>query len=88
MLQESFCYQKLIKMQKKISSLILALAFVVVSCKNDDNRTCVSCTSPQTPAFEVCEESDGTASVNGENTGTSYDVYITGLVEAGASCGN
>jgi hypothetical protein len=75
-------------MQKnRISLLIVALIFGVISCKNDDNRSCVSCTSPQTPSFEVCEESDGTASVNGENTGTSYDVYISGLVEAGASCG-
>ena len=76
-------------MQKnKLSSLIFALTFIVVSCKNDDNRSCVLCSSPQTPTFEVCEESDGTASVNGENTGTSYDVYISGLLEAGASCGN
>lgn len=45
------------------------------------------CESSQTPSFEVCRESSGNASVNGENTGTDYDVYIAGLQEAGATCG-
>lgn len=76
-------------MKKHILILsLLTLVTILVSCKNDDNRSCVSCSSSQTPAFEVCEENDGTASVNGENTGTAFDVYIDGLVAAGASCGN
>lgn len=74
----------------KIIILLSIFTFVGVfgSCKNDDNRSCVSCSSAQTPAFEVCEENDGTASVNGQNTGTAFDVYIDDLVAAGASCGN
>jgi hypothetical protein len=67
---------------------LFTLVGILGSCKNDDSRSCVSCSSVQTPAFEVCEENDGTASVNGQNTGTSFDVYIDGLVAAGASCGN
>ncbi len=61
---------------------------LVFSCKEDDSVSCTTCNSPQTIAFEVCEESNGNASVNGEGTGTQYDVYIEGLVEAGATCGN
>ena len=59
-----------------------------LSCKKEDSVTCITCNSPQTTSFEVCRESSGNAFVNGENTGTNYDVYITGLEEAGATCGN
>jgi len=74
----------------KYRYLLLLSGFVVLifSCKKDDGRSCVSCTSSQTPTFEVCEESDGNASVNGQNTGTAYDVYIAGLESAGTSCSN
>ncbi|PHS67343.1 MAG: hypothetical protein COB12_04150 [Flavobacterium sp.] len=65
----------------------IAIVFFVFSCKKEDSVTCTSCNSPQTQSFEVCRESNGNASVNGEDTGTSYDVYIAGLEEAGASCG-
>lgn len=58
------------------------------SCKKEDSVTCTTCNSPQTISFEVCKESNGNASVNGEDTGTRYDIYIEGLLEAGASCGN
>ena len=58
------------------------------SCKEDDSVTCTTCNSPQTASFEVCRESNGNASVNGEDTGTNYDLYVTGLEEAGATCGN
>jgi hypothetical protein len=64
--------------------LTIALLF---SCKSDDTRSCTTCNSPQTTQFEVCEESDGNASVNGENTGTRFDIYIEDLQAAGASCG-
>jgi hypothetical protein len=69
--------------------LVVACCFfaAIYSCKKDDSRSCISCSSPQTTAFEVCEESDGTASVNGENTGTAFDVYVAGLQDAGANCG-
>lgn len=72
---------------KKILFTILILLFVF-SCKEDDSVSCTTCNSPQTTAFEVCQESDGNASVNGENTGTSYDLYVADLEEAGAICGN
>ena len=58
------------------------------SCKKDDTRSCTTCNSPETFEFEVCRESNGNASVNGEDTGTDYDIYISGLEDAGASCGN
>lgn len=74
-------------MQKK-GILLVLLLFTIVSCKKDDTRACITCSSPQTVNFEVCEESDGTASVNGENTGTPYDVYLEGLESAGTTCGN
>ncbi len=67
--------------------LIISCLLFVFSCKKEDSVTCTTCSSPQTAAFEVCRESNGNASVNGEDTGTSYDVYIAGLEEAGASCG-
>jgi len=64
------------------------ILLLLISCKDDDSRSCTTCNSPQTIAFEVCEESNGNASVNGENTDTRYDIYIEALVEAGATCGN
>ena len=68
-------------------TLLLAVA-TILSCKKDNGSSCVTCSSSQTPDFEVCEESDGNASVNGQDTGTSYDVYISGLEATGTSCGN
>lgn len=72
------------------SVLIFAIVVVisVFSCKKDDAVTCISCSSPETSDFQVCEEKDGNASVNGQNTGTPYGIYIQGLEEAGANCGN
>ncbi len=60
----------------------------IFSCKEDDGRTCTTCSSPETTDFQVCQESNGNASVNGQNTKTDYNIYIQGLEEAGASCGN
>ncbi len=48
---------------------------------------CTNCSAPETLDFQVCRESNGNASVDGEDTGTQYEVYIDGLREAGASCG-
>lgn len=64
--------------------LLFILAFT--SCQNDDGPVCTSCTSATTPPFELCRESDGTASVNGENTGVSYDTYLEGLSSEGVEC--
>lgn len=68
--------------------LSLSLLFVLFSCKEDDSVSCVTCNSPQTSSFQVCRESNGNASVNGEDTNTNYDVYIADLQESGASCGS
>lgn len=67
------------------ATLITTMLFV--GCKSDDDVSCTVCQSDQTAAFDVCKESNGNASVNGENTGTDYDVYLADLVSAGASCG-
>jgi hypothetical protein len=68
--------------------IILLVVTTMLSCKKDSGSSCVTCSSSQTPNFEVCEESDGNASVNGEDTGTSYNVYISGLEAIGTNCGN
>jgi hypothetical protein len=72
-----------------LKKIILTLLIFgsLFSCKEDDSVTCTTCNSPQTTSFEVCRDSNGNASVNGEDTGTNYDVYIAGLEEAGATCG-
>ncbi len=73
----------------KISIIIaIVCSLSIFSCKKDDGVSCTTCSSPETASFQVCEESDGNASVNGQNTGTSYDIYLSGLEQAGASCGN
>tara|TARA_R100000935_G_scaffold58684_2_gene96983 strand:- start:155 stop:388 length:234 start_codon:yes stop_codon:yes gene_type:complete len=73
---------------KKIGFLVFVLVVITLtSCKKDEEISCTTCSSPQTPAFEVCELGNGNAAVNGQNTGTPYNVYIEGLVEAGAQCG-
>ena len=66
---------------------IFIFSFILISCGNDDERTCRFCVSEQTPEFELCKETNGNASVNGEDTGTNYEAYLNDLIEAGASCG-
>ena len=75
-------------LMKKISIIAIACILSIFSCKKDDGVSCTTCSSSETTDFQVCEESDGNASVNGQNTGTAYDTYIAGLEQAGASCGN
>lgn len=74
----------------KITVLILATisALSTFSCKKDDGAGCMSCASAETSSFEVCEEGNGNASINGQDTGTSYADYILALEKAGAKCGN
>ena len=67
--------------------IIAMFSTILFSCKKDDERTCTTCNSPETFEFELCRESNGNASVNGEDTGTDYDVYISDLIDAGANCG-
>ncbi len=74
---------------KKISILLIIFCGLsIYSCKKDDGVSCTTCASAETSDFQVCKESDGNASVNGQNTGTPYETYITGLEETGANCGN
>jgi hypothetical protein len=68
-------------------AILLLFPLTLISCGDDDERTCRFCSSDQTPEFELCREPNGNASVNGEDTGTNYEAYLDGLVEAGASCG-
>lgn len=73
---------------KKFSLLFaIACIFFIFSCKKDDGRSCTTCSSPETANFEICEESNGNASVNGQDTGTSFDAYISDLQEVGVECG-
>jgi hypothetical protein len=72
---------------KPIIFTLCLLTAGLVSCKKDDARTCTSCSSDQTPAFELCRESNGNASVNGQDTGTDYDLYLDDLEAAGTNCG-
>lgn len=75
-------------MKKSVLIVAVVFALSIFSCKKDDAVTCISCSSPETSNFQVCEENDGNASVNGQNTGTPYGIYIQDLELAGASCGN
>jgi hypothetical protein len=68
-----------------VLSVVVTLFFT--SCKDDDSRSCISCSSDQTPTFELCRESNGNASVNGQDTGTDYELYLDGLIEVGTNCG-
>jgi hypothetical protein len=72
---------------KKLVPIIVIL-LIIISCKGEDSVSCAICNSSQTIAFEVCEESNGNASVNGENTETLYANYIADLEAAGATCVN
>lgn len=74
-------------MVSKSFLFVCSISLLLFSCKKDDESSCTSCSSPQTSTFEVCQNSNGNASVNGEDTGISFETYIAGLVEAGATCG-
>jgi len=73
--------------RKPLFLLLLYFSWLLVACGEDDNRSCTICSSDQTEEFEVCRESNGEASVNGEDTATDYDVYIADTEAAGAACG-
>jgi len=75
---------------KKLLFSVCSITFFLSlnSCKKDDAVTCTTCTSADTLSFELCRESDGNASVNGENTGTAYDAYLSDLQGTGVECGS
>ena len=70
-----------------VLSMGLISVVLMVSCKEDDTATCQTCRSATTPDFELCRESGGNASVNGQDTGTNYEEYLQGLQDAGTTCG-
>lgn len=72
---------------KKIFFLASVFSLFLFSCKKDDNVSCMTCTSEMTLPFQLCLESDGNASVNGENTHTPYDTYLRDLEASGVKCG-
>jgi len=73
----------------KPTFLVLSLfcGTLLIACKKDDERSCTTCSSDQTPSFELCRESNGNASVNGQDTGTDYDLYLSDLEATGTNCG-
>lgn len=79
--------KKLIAMSLKVTVASLFCFASLIACKKDDEKTCTTCRNDQTPAFELCRESNGNASVNGQDTGTDYDLYIDDLRATGTSCG-
>ena len=74
-------------MKPYIILLLIGVTFFT-ACKDDDSRSCTTCSSDVTANFELCREPNGNASVNGEDTGTDYDLYFDNIVSAGADCGN
>ena len=74
-------------MRRSFSIILASLLLGFFGCKDDDTATCLNCRSGQTPEFELCRASNGNATVNGEDTGTDYDLYLLGLREAGVTCG-
>jgi len=77
------------KMKKLILSAAVIASMTFFACSsdddsNDDNNTtsgCVTCDAYsfsgfEMPAAEVCESAEGTAIVNGVDTGFPYDSYV------------
>lgn len=71
-------------MKQQVVFIFLTLLFF--SCNEDETVTCTTCSSAESLPFEVCRESNGNPSVNGEDTQTNYEVYLDGLIQAGADC--
>lgn len=71
---------------KQFLSLVGVSFLFFISCKSDDAAVCSTCSSEITSPFELCEESNGNASVNGQDTGVDYNIYMEGLVSEGVSC--
>jgi len=74
------------KFYRQSLCLIISCSVFLISCKEDEGRSCTTCSSSVTAAFELCKESNGNASVNGEDTDTEYDAYLSGLQEEGVQC--
>ena len=75
---------------KKPSQNLLWLGlmlFVLSACSKDKSEVeCLTCTGEANMPFELCEDGDGNATVNGESTQTDYQVYLSNLQDEGVSC--
>lgn len=71
---------------KKAFFILSMFSLLNFSCKSDDVVTCSTCSSDITSPFELCKETNGNASVNGQDTGVKYNIYMEGLVNEGVSC--
>jgi hypothetical protein len=71
---------------KKLLGVAFTSILLFTSCKGDDTPDCRICNSELTISFQLCKESNGNASVNGEDTEVGYAVYLDGLVNEGVEC--
>ncbi len=63
------------------------IVFVLTACSKDKSEMeCLTCTGEANMPFELCEDGDGKATVNGEPTQTDYQTYLANLREEGVSC--
>lgn len=84
---KAFLHTLLIKALMTRFGYFFLLCVLVLGCKKDDAPTCTKCNSDLTGEFELCRESNGNASVNGQDTGTNYESYLSALEDSGTSCG-
>ena len=74
-------------LKRNVTLLLLSLFFMMTtSCSKEDKVSCTTCRSDQTPDFELCKESNGNASVNGEDTEVPYTIYLSDLENNGIIC--
>lgn len=73
------------KLMRPVGLFILCIALFFISCGDDDSVSCVTCQSEVTPEFVLCNEG-GNATVNGEDTDVSYNVYLEDLNDEGVEC--
>ena len=70
----------------KICLSLLLFSSFLVACGDDDTASCSTCSNELTLDFTLCREGNGRASVNGQDTGVDYDVYLSNLQQEGTSC--
>ena len=66
--------------------LSILLSVFLGACGNDDSATCGTCSNDLTLDFTLCKEGNGRASVNGQDTGIDYNVYLANLQQEGTTC--
>lgn len=63
------------------------MVFVLAACSKDKSEMeCLTCTGEANMPFELCEDGDGKATVNGEPTQADYQIYLANLREEGVIC--